>query len=55
VPVVLVANEIGLGLAPDDPAARALCDHAGRLNQGVAQVAQRVVFMAAGLPLMLKG
>jgi adenosylcobinamide kinase/adenosylcobinamide-phosphate guanylyltransferase len=53
-PVVLVANEVGLGIVPDNALARAFRDHAGRLHQGVAGVAQRVVFMAAGLPLVLK-
>jgi adenosylcobinamide kinase / adenosylcobinamide-phosphate guanylyltransferase len=54
-PVVMVANEVGLGIVPDNPMAREFRDHAGRLNQGVARLAQRVVFMAAGLPLALKG
>jgi len=54
-PVVLVANEVGLGIVPDNAMAREFRDHAGRLNQGVARLAQRVVFMAAGLPLALKG
>ena len=53
--VVLVANEVGLGIVPDNALAREFRDHAGRLNQGVAKLAQRVVFMAAGLPLVLKG
>jgi adenosylcobinamide kinase / adenosylcobinamide-phosphate guanylyltransferase len=54
-PVVLVANEVGLGIVPENALAREFRDHAGRLNQGVARLAQRVVFMAAGLPLRLKG
>ena len=51
---VLVANEVGLGIVPENAAARAFRDHAGRLNQAVAQAAGRVVFVAAGLPLTLK-
>lgn len=53
-PVVLVANEVGLGVVPDNPMARAFRDHAGRLNQALAGRADRVVFVAAGLPLVLK-
>jgi adenosylcobinamide kinase / adenosylcobinamide-phosphate guanylyltransferase len=54
-PVVMVANEVGLGIVPDNAMARDFRDHAGRLNQRIAQLAQRVVFMVAGLPLALKG
>jgi adenosylcobinamide kinase/adenosylcobinamide-phosphate guanylyltransferase len=54
-PLVLVTNEVGLGIVPENALAREFRDHAGRLNQGVARLAQRVVFMAAGLPLTLKG
>jgi adenosylcobinamide kinase/adenosylcobinamide-phosphate guanylyltransferase len=53
-PVVLVANEIGLGIVPDNALARAFRDHAGRLNQAIAAIAGRVVFVAAGLALTLK-
>ena len=52
--IVLVANEVGLGIVPDNALARAFRDHAGRLNQAVAGVADRVIFVAAGLPLTLK-
>jgi adenosylcobinamide kinase / adenosylcobinamide-phosphate guanylyltransferase len=53
-PVVLVANEVGMGLVPETPLGRQFRDAAGRLNQDVAAVADRVVFIAAGLPLVLK-
>jgi adenosylcobinamide kinase/adenosylcobinamide-phosphate guanylyltransferase len=53
-PVVLVANEVGLGIVPDTALARAFRDHAGLLNQSVAAMADHVVFLAAGLPLVLK-
>ena len=54
-PVVLVANEVGLGIVPDNAMARAFRDHAGRLNQAVAAVAGRVYFVAAGIPMTMKG
>jgi adenosylcobinamide kinase/adenosylcobinamide-phosphate guanylyltransferase len=54
-PVVLVANEVGLGIVPENALARAFRDHAGRVNQAVAAAAGRVVLVAAGLPLTLKG
>ncbi len=53
--VVFVANEVGLGLVPESPLGRLFRDEAGRLNQAVAALAGRVVFVAAGLPMVLKG
>ena len=53
-PVVLVGNEIGLGVIPMGSETRAFVDALGRLNQEVAQACKRVTLMAAGLPLTLK-
>jgi adenosylcobinamide kinase/adenosylcobinamide-phosphate guanylyltransferase len=53
-PVVLVGNEIGLGVIPLGRETRAFVDALGRLNQDVAGVCHRVTLMAAGLPLTLK-
>jgi adenosylcobinamide kinase / adenosylcobinamide-phosphate guanylyltransferase len=53
--VVLVSNEVGLGIVPDTPLGRAFRDAQGALNQQVAKVSDRVVFVAAGLPMVLKG
>lgn len=54
-PVVLVGNEIGLGVIPMGREVRAFVDALGRLNQDVALACERVTLMAAGLPLFLKG
>ncbi|MGQ0711235.1 MAG: bifunctional adenosylcobinamide kinase/adenosylcobinamide-phosphate guanylyltransferase [Rhodoferax sp.] len=54
-PVVLVSNEIGLGVIPLGAEVRAFVDALGSLNQSVAGVCERVTLMAAGLPLVLKG
>jgi adenosylcobinamide kinase/adenosylcobinamide-phosphate guanylyltransferase len=53
-PVVLVGNEIGLGVIPMGAQVRAFVDALGKLNQDVAAACQRVTLMAAGLPLILK-
>lgn len=53
-PIVLVGNEIGLGVIPMGAQVRAFVDALGQLNQNVAAACQRVTLMAAGLPLTLK-
>jgi adenosylcobinamide kinase / adenosylcobinamide-phosphate guanylyltransferase len=52
--LVLVSNEVGLGVIPTDATARAFIDHAGWLHQRIAEQADVVVLMVAGLPLQLK-
>lgn len=53
--LILVANEVGLGIIPLGELSRQFVDEAGRLNQAIAAIAHRVLFVAAGLPLTLKG
>jgi adenosylcobinamide kinase/adenosylcobinamide-phosphate guanylyltransferase len=53
-PIVLVSNEVGLGIVPDNALARRFRDEAGRLHQAIAARAGRVVFMVAGLPMLVK-
>jgi adenosylcobinamide kinase/adenosylcobinamide-phosphate guanylyltransferase len=52
---ILVSNEVGMGIVPEHRLGRAFRDEAGALNQAVARAADRVVLLAAGLPLWLKG
>ena len=54
-PVVAVANEVGLSIVPDNALARRFRDEAGRLNQRFAARANRVIFVFAGLKIVLKG
>ena len=53
-PVVMVSNEVGAGIVPDNALARRYADALGTLNQQVATIADRVVLVAAGQPLVLK-
>jgi adenosylcobinamide kinase / adenosylcobinamide-phosphate guanylyltransferase len=53
-PIVLVANEVGLGIVPENALARRFRDTAGRLNQRLAAVADRVVLLVAGIPVKVK-
>lgn len=51
--LLLVSNEVGWGIVPDNALARAFRDHAGRLHQRLAKVAEETVLIVAGLPLRL--
>jgi adenosylcobinamide kinase / adenosylcobinamide-phosphate guanylyltransferase len=53
-PTILVANEVGLGIVPDNKMARDFRDHAGRLHQRLAAQASKVILMVAGLPMTVK-
>jgi adenosylcobinamide kinase/adenosylcobinamide-phosphate guanylyltransferase len=53
--IIFVANEVGLGVIPLGEISRQFVDEAGRLNQQLAKIANKVFFIAAGLPLTLKG
>jgi adenosylcobinamide kinase/adenosylcobinamide-phosphate guanylyltransferase len=53
--VVIVSNEVGMGLVPETPLGRAFRDCAGRANQAVAKRADNVIFMVAGIPMAFKG
>ena len=54
-PVVLVSNEVGTGIVPENKLARQYRDLAGAVNQTVAQHADKVVWMVAGIPVKIKG
>jgi adenosylcobinamide kinase/adenosylcobinamide-phosphate guanylyltransferase len=53
-PVVVVTNEVGLGVVPPTPLGRAYRDALGRVNQQVAEAAARVLFVVAGIPMVVK-
>ncbi|MDX1916150.1 MAG: bifunctional adenosylcobinamide kinase/adenosylcobinamide-phosphate guanylyltransferase [Methylophilus sp.] len=53
--IILVSNEVGMGIVPLGEINRQFQDEQGRLNQAIAQIADNVTFVAAGLPLKLKG
>lgn len=53
-PVLLVSNEVGFGIVPENAMARAFRDHAGRLHQRVAALARRVTLVVAGIPMTVK-
>lgn len=53
--LILVSNEVGMGVVPMGETSRQFVDHAGWMNQAVAAVSDRVTLVSAGLPLTLKG
>ncbi len=53
--VVVVSNEVGLGVIPENKLARKYIDVLGRLNQKIAQLSDVVIFMVSGMPMFLKG
>jgi adenosylcobinamide kinase/adenosylcobinamide-phosphate guanylyltransferase len=53
--VLFIANEVGMGIVPDNRAARRFRDLAGRCNQVMAGAADEVVLVSCGIPLFLKG
>lgn len=53
--IVFVSNEVGLGIVPMGELTRRFVDEAGRLHQALGAHCERVIFVAAGLPLLLKG
>lgn len=53
--IILISNEVGMGIVPMGALARCFADEAGRLNQAVAAISQQVTLVVAGLPLKLKG
>ncbi|RPH83835.1 MAG: bifunctional adenosylcobinamide kinase/adenosylcobinamide-phosphate guanylyltransferase [Desulfobacteraceae bacterium] len=54
IPTVIIANEVGWGIVPDNPLARNFRDLSGNLNQALAAVADQVILTVAGIPLFLK-
>jgi len=53
--LVVVTNELGMSIVPDNPLARRFRDTAGRLNQDLARAAHNVLLLVSGLPVVLKG
>ena len=53
--IIIVSNEVGMGIVPETPLGRKFRDIAGETNQKIAALADKVILMAAGLPMYLKG
>ena len=54
-PIVIVSNEVGQGIVPENAMSRAFVKYQGNINQKLAEIAQQVFFVTAGLPQILKG
>ncbi len=54
-PIILVSNEVGTGIVPENKLARLFRDMVGKINQGVASCAETVIWMVAGIPVTIKG
>jgi adenosylcobinamide kinase/adenosylcobinamide-phosphate guanylyltransferase len=53
--IILVSNEVGMGIVPADSLSRRFRDLSGMANQKIAEVADAVIFMVSGMPIFLKG
>jgi len=53
-PVILIGNEVGWGIVPENALARTFRDLSGRLHQEIAQIADQVILMVAGIPIVVK-
>jgi adenosylcobinamide kinase/adenosylcobinamide-phosphate guanylyltransferase len=53
--IILVSNEVGMGIVPADPLSRRYRDLLGTINQRIAEVLDTVIFMVSGIPIFLKG
>ena len=53
--LIIVSNEVGMGIVPADPLSRRFRDLSGMISQNIAEVADSVVFMVSGIPMFLKG
>ncbi|GAG41670.1 unnamed protein product, partial [marine sediment metagenome] len=53
--IIVVSNELGMGIVPENPLGRKFRDLSGRINQNIAAMADKVILLTAGLPTYLKG
>ncbi len=53
--IILVSNEVGMGIVPADPLSRRYRDLLGMMNQRIAEALDTVIFMVSGIPIFLKG